>query len=478
VQIGSDIDGEANAYGSGSTVGLNADGTVVAVTVRSSEDYGDSSGHVKIYQFNAGSWSQLGNVIVGEASPDLSGTSLSLSEDGSKVAIGAYQNDGNVSNSGHVRIYEFNAGVWSQIGSDIDGEAAGDASGLSVSMNSDGSRVAIGAPYNNGVNGIASGHVRVYEFNAGDWSQIGGDIDGESSNDLFGRSVSMNSDGTKVAIGGPNNNGINGFASGHVRVYEFNAGVWTQIGGDIEGEAANDLSGTSVSLSADDNILAIAAQYNDGNGINSGHVRVYEFSAGVWSQLGLDIDGETANDQSGRSISLSSDGSKVAIGSDNNNSQTGHVRMYGFNAGVWTQLGSDIDGEAIGDQSGISVSLNSDGSILAIGAWLNDGSGTNSGHVRVYQTPTLSINDNVFSDSFALYPNPSKEGRLHIKIKDLNNEEVFIQIFDVLGKNVFEETKKINNSIFNIDTSELSSGIYFLNVNQNDKSYRSKFIIE
>lgn len=51
----------------------------------------------------------------------------------------------------------------------------------------------------------------------------------------------------------------------------------------------------------------------------------------------------------------------------------------------WVQRGQDIDGEAASDQSGSSVSLSSDGSVVAIGANLNDGNGTNSGHVRVYQ---------------------------------------------------------------------------------------------
>ena len=45
----------------------------------------------------------------------------------------------------------------------------------------------------------------------------------------------------------------------------------------------------------------------------------------------------------------------------------------------------DIDGEAAGDKSGYSVSLSSDGNIVAIGANSNDGNGTSSGHVRIYQ---------------------------------------------------------------------------------------------
>ena len=35
---------------------------------------------------------------------------------------------------------------------------------------------------------------------------------------------------------------------------------------------------------------------------------------------------------------------------------------------LWTQLGQDIDGESSFDESGNSVSLSSDGSALAIGA--------------------------------------------------------------------------------------------------------------
>ena len=51
----------------------------------------------------------------------------------------------------------------------------------------------------------------------------------------------------------------------------------------------------------------------------------------------------------------------------------------------WLQVGNDIDGEATGDLSGSSISISSDGSVVAIGADGNDGNGTQSGHVRIYQ---------------------------------------------------------------------------------------------
>jgi len=49
------------------------------------------------------------------------------------------------------------------------------------------------------------------------------------------------------------------------------------------------------------------------------------------------------------------------------------------------QIGQDIDGENAGDRSGRYISLSSDGSIVAIGAASNDDNGNSSGHVRVFE---------------------------------------------------------------------------------------------
>ena len=281
----------------------------------------------------------------------------------------------------------------SQLGNDIDSEAAGDYSGTSVSISSDGTRVAIGAILNDSSNGSNSGHVRVYDWNSGTslWTQVGQDIDGEAADDQFGHSVSISSDGTRVAIGAILNDGSNGSNSGHVRVFTLavfadGSGAWSQVGSDIDGEAASDQSGWSVSMSSDGTRVAIGARGNDGD---AGHVRVYSESSGLWSQLGQDIDGEAAGDNSGYSVSISSDGARVAIGApfnDGTGSDAGHVRVYDWNSGtsVWTQVGPDIDGEAAGDESGWSVSMSSDGTRVAIGAYSNDGTGSYSGHTRVY----------------------------------------------------------------------------------------------
>ena len=380
MQVGGDIDGEAAGDNSGYSVSLSDDGNTVAIGAPFNAGNGSSSGHVRVYNLDGGTWTQVGSDIDGEAAVDFSGNSVSLSEDGTTVAIGAQNNDGNGNDSGHVRVYNLDGGTWTQVGSDIDGEAAVDFSGQSVSLSEDGTTVAIGAPLNDG-NGNVSGHVRVYNLDGGSWTQVGADIDGEAADDLSGLSVSLSEDGTTVAIGAPFNDG-NGSGSGHVRVYNLDGGSWTQVGDDIDGEVAFDQSGWSVSLSEDGTTVAIGARFNDGNGGNSsGHVRVYNLDGGTWTQVGSDIDGEAAEDRSGWSVSLSEDGTTVAIGAinnDGNGGNSGHVRVYNFNGGTWTQVGSDIDGEAASDRSGQSVSLSEDGTTVAIGAPLNDGNDSGS----------------------------------------------------------------------------------------------------
>ena len=109
----------------------------------------------------------------------------------------------------------------------------------------------------------------------------------------------MNFDGTRFATGAILNDG-NGFESGHVRIYELGATGWAQVGSDIDGEAARDWSGHSVSISSDGNRVAIGANLNDGNGPKSGHTRVYEFDGSAWTKLNsLDQQNLSLNNDNG-----------------------------------------------------------------------------------------------------------------------------------------------------------------------------------
>ncbi len=393
-QMGSDIDGEAGDDESGRSVSLSSDGKRVAIGAKYNDhDEKENAGHVRVYEYKEGEWNQMGSDIDGEAAFDWSGETVSLSSDGTRIAIGAIKNNGNGSKSGHVRVYEYQQGTWMQIGTDIDGEARYDYSGTSVSLSSDGNRVAIGAYKNDADGNKNAGHVRVYQYKKGEWNQMGSDIDGEAAEDKSGIRVSLSSDGTRVAIGARYNDTYEKIDAGHVRVYEYKQGSWNQMGSDIDGEAAFDESGVSVSLSSDGTRVAIGSQKNDAHSkyanYNAGHVRVYEYKKGEWNQMGSDIDGEAAEDKSGTSVSLSSDGTRVAIGAryknSDGNEDAGSVRLYEYLQGAWKQIGTDINGEAAFDNSG-SLSLSGDGTQVAIGASKNDSNENwNAGHVRVFE---------------------------------------------------------------------------------------------
>jgi hypothetical protein len=363
----------------GKSVDINLNGNVIIVGGDHTNNF---VGQVKVYEEISGILYQKGQILDGDAVDDRFGCSVSISSNGEIIAVGAWGNSSNGSQSGHVRVFEFISGVWIQIGQDIEGESSFDFSGRSISLSDNGSVLAIGARNNDG-SGIDAGHVRIFENVSGNWIQIGQDIDGESAGDSFGHSVSLNSSGNIIAIGGDNNND-NGTKSGHVRIYEYN-GSWVQIGQDIDGENAFDRSGCSVSINGTGNIVAIGADNNDGNGGNSGHVRIYENISGTWVQIGQDIDGEAGDDHFGSCVSINSSGDVFASGAfknDGNGSNAGHVRIFKNISGSWSQLGQDIDGPSADSYSGRPCAINDYGDVVAIGApW--HGNSTN-GNFRVF----------------------------------------------------------------------------------------------
>ena len=158
----------------------------------------------------------------------------------------------------------------------------------------------------------------------------------------------------------------------------------------VIGEDTTDLFVVNSDTKFTDNI-EVSNSITTKNSVVSENIKGTDISYGsVWTQLGQDIDGENVGDLSGYSVSLSSDGTIVAFGAilnDDNGSNSGHVRVYEYSNSnnSWSQLGADIYGEADFDLNGFSLSLSSDGTIVAIGAIYNDGNGNKSGHVTVYK---------------------------------------------------------------------------------------------
>jgi hypothetical protein len=298
----------------------------------------DRPGYVRVYSLvtddEAGddTWNQIGQDIIGYENGNQFGFSVSISEDGGTIAVGAIY--GAKYNSGYVRIYrlEDDGTSWGQIGQDIVGEAENDYFGCSVSLSADGSTIAIGAPLNDD-NGVDSGQVMVHRIDSegSSWERLVQGIHGDNAGDWSGISVDLSSDGNTLAVGSTGY-WLDDDRPGYVRVFSLESSL-IQIGQDIIGEANGDEFGVSVSLSDDGKTLAVSAPTADANGVSTGHVKVYHMDDSVsgWMQLGDDIDGEAAKDYPGTSVSLSADGNTVAIGSPNNDDNgdaSGHVRVF------------------------------------------------------------------------------------------------------------------------------------------------------
>jgi len=459
-QKGLDIDGEEAQGFSGRSISMSDNGNTIAIGAPYNDGAATNAGHVRVYEWSGTSWTQKGADIDGEAAEDISGWSVSINGDGSTVAIGAEGNDGTANNAGHVRVYDWSGTAWTQKGNDIDGEAAFDFSSRSISISSDGNTLAIGAPGNDNA-ATWAGNVRIFEWSGTAWTQKGASISGEAANDQSGHSVSISSDGNTIAIGAPYNDG-SASNSGHVRVYQWSGTSWTQKGSDINGESTNDQSGSSVSISADGNTVAIGAPFNGGGGAESGHTRVYRWNGSGWTQKGSDINGEAANDQSGYAVSISADGNTMIIGAPNNSgigTDAGHARIYQWDGASWNQAGTDIDGEDTNDQSGYAVSVNSYGNTVATGAIYNDGGGTWSGHVRVYQILGVDIEEDNLYQEISIYPNPS-DGVISIDLGQ-SAEITYLSITDILGNCI--SSGNFPGQFCNLQF-DAPSGVYLLNL--------------
>ena len=245
-------------------------------------------------------------------------------------------------------------------------EAIGWTDGDSVSLNDDGHILAVG---------LKGRCVRVYQWvqkwiqsgrngwSEHIWTRIGADIDyGTVENDETGHSVSLNREGTVIALGAP---GFDDYR-GQVRVFKWNETAWGPLGGFIDGEygyphpfgpsGAPDEFGHVVELNKAGDVVSVSSFANSENGEEAGHVRVFRLDGNDWIQMGADIDAKGAMDRTGVAMSLNEDGTIVAIGAEGNKS----TRIFRYDGNDWNQLGSDIE------SSGRAVAINGDGYTVAV----------------------------------------------------------------------------------------------------------------
>ena len=320
----------------------------------------ESTDYVAVYEWQSGSstWTRIGDKI-----PRLVYINrASLSGDGNVVALGDYDS----TESGTIwtaRVFHYSGGSWQQVGSNIVWPSSESPQSSKVSISSDGKVLAVGARDSSdasGVNATKSGRVRIYQWPSNDlaasdtWTQMGETIEawktseGWSGSEMepFSRTVYMDAgtlsgDGTSVVVFRDNNDVGDGY------VYEWKSSTWSLVGDVI-------YLGGEASLS------------NDGNVVAGAYERIYkESGSGAWSRLG------SAGWVPRYQVSLSSDGTRVASGnpwesiSDNSNVGLVEIQEWDSDAEEWMTM-VQITGVAANDYVGWMVSLSGDGSRLAV----------------------------------------------------------------------------------------------------------------
>ena len=390
----------------GNAVALSADGNTLAVAAMTEDssatdingDQSDNSafqsGAVYVFRFDGTDWFQQAYVKASNTdAEDGFGSAVALSADGNTLAVGAIdedsaatgidgdQSDNNAVRSGAVYLFRFDGTDWfQQAYVKASNTGAGDLFGGDVALGADGNTLAVGANLEDsnatGINGdqnndsvTASGAAYMFRFDGTGWSQQAYvKASNTGGGDSFSIAVALSADGNTLAVGAaPENSnatGINGDQSdnsfieaGAVYVFRFDGTAWSQQAYvKASNTGAEDWFGSAVTLSADGDTLAVGAFIEDSNatGINgdqnddsvshAGAVYVFRFDDTAWSQQSYVKASNTgASDRFGDTITLSADGSTLAVGaaaedsnatgingdqSDNAFSSAGAVYLY------------------------------------------------------------------------------------------------------------------------------------------------------
>ena len=428
----------------GFSTSLSADGSIIAIGAPNYDGGGTNRGLVRVYEKSYdGTWYQLGlnpSFLTGANDNDQFGYSVSIIntpvDNEIILAVGIPGKDSVVrADSGEVVVYKLNISLnWIESQTIIGQTTTGNSSyefGKAVSLSPDGSLLAVGAPGAQGNDGVNQGLVKVYANVSGNFIEVHS-YSGDAQGDLFGSAISVSNTG-EVAIGSVSDN--NTFR-GLVRVYN-SAG---QLGGDIVGSVDDERLGTSVSLNDDGSILAIGA-VGGGPTIAIASVKVYQYDTNTtdWSQLGSTMVSPDSDDLFGASVSLSADGLTIAVGATGNIILPGKTSIYNYTSD-WALKYAAIPGENNADNFGQSVDISGDGSIVAIGA----APSSSSGFAKVYKDPAaLGLDDTFATNGVSFYPNPSN-GKVFLKgIQDETN----IHIYTLNGAIIYNETVLNDTSI-------------------------------
>jgi hypothetical protein len=322
---------------------------------------------VQIYKKELdGSWNESGHITT-----DSTVTSMAFTSDGRHIIIGS----SSYLTIGIVRVYKRNDSFqngWEQLGLEIYGVDYLGYFGHGVAINDDATRIIVSAPEANTNSGtiLKAGSLKIFDLQDNFWIQNTQVIEGLSPSEFLGTSVSMSREGDIIAIGSPGyaRTTVSGFTLttsnvGKTSVYRYRDNVWGLMGNAIEDGTIDKRNGYSISLSSDGNSIVVGSQ-------SGGGVRVYNFRSDNWKPIGSHISGTF-----GKSVSLS--GNTVVIGSEDENN--GRVHIYNLIDGDWSRVGLTFEkiivAEGGTNNMGKNVNITSDGTLICV---------TSQNDIRIY----------------------------------------------------------------------------------------------
>ena len=300
------------------------------------------------------------------------GAAISLAENASVLAVGSPRfQDKTVGYAGLVNVYSCNITDCIEKGNPIQGKISDREQyvGYALKLSDDGNTLAVGSPslYNGGAK--YKPRVRVYDWNSTTWVERKRFIEFTDNtpyeSGLGKMRLHMNHDATVIAIG---KSLIYSKIKGKVEVYEWNTSAWIQRGNQLSGQENTDAFGYSVALSKDGSLLAVGAPYYSNR---KGSVTVYEWKEDQWSQIGNPIIGKNKYDECGTSVAFANN--TLAVGCPkariNSVEGAGYAQVYNRYGNDWVERGNLIEGSRAFSFCGITLSLSRDGSTLALNSY-------------------------------------------------------------------------------------------------------------
>jgi hypothetical protein len=334
----------------------------------------------------ASKWSTQLKITASDADDgDEFGNSVAIS--GDYAIIGAGNQDGSGVNRGAAYIFHKTGTNSWDTGTKITASDAADYDAFGYSVAISGDYAIVGAQFENG-SGSYRGAAYIFHrtdthtWDAGVKIDAGMDV---GNNDQFGYSVGISGD--YAIVGAPFNEDTGGTDRGAAYIFHrTGTNTWDSGSRIGVGSADNDLFGNSVAISGD--YAIVGAYQEDGSGTNRGAAYIiHRTGTNIWSSSTKITASDTASvDYFGNSVAISGDYAIVgAYQEDGSGTDRGAAYIfYRTGTNTW-DTGIKIDaGIDVGDNDWFGYSVGISGDYAIVGAWYEDGSGTDRGAAYIF----------------------------------------------------------------------------------------------